>query len=273
MESGLHLTDLQTESDSSATRPPRANILGVKIDAVDMASALRRIESALAENRKGYVCAPDAYNIMCAQDDPEQRRILNNSLLTIADSRAVVWTAWAYGIRQLRQVGGPELMLEMCRVSQTRGYRHFFYGGEPGVAEELRKLLELRFPGLNVVGTYTPPFRPLTDAECDDLIGLVATLKPDLFWVGISSPKQERFMAEYLPLLDTKLMFAVGAAFNFHTGRVRFSPHWMQLAGLSWLFRLTQEPKRLWRRYFFAIPRFLWGVGLQLLGLRRYPLR
>jgi N-acetylglucosaminyldiphosphoundecaprenol N-acetyl-beta-D-mannosaminyltransferase len=247
-----------------------ANVLGIRIDAVDTAGALRRIESALAENRKGYVCSPDASNIIYAQDNPQQRRILNNSLLTIPDSRAVVWAAWAQGVRQAGHVGGPELMLEMCRLSQTRGYRHFFYGSEPGVAEELRKVLQQRFPGLNVVGTYAPPFRPLSDAERDDLIGLVASLKPDMFWVGISSPKQERFMAEYLPLLDTKLMFAVGAAFNFHTGRVRFSPHWVRVAGISWLFRLTQEPRRLWRRYLFTIPRFLWGVGLQLSGLRSY---
>jgi len=250
-----------------------ANILGVRIDAVDIAGAVQRIELALGKNQKGYICGPDVNSIMLAQRDPSHRRIINNSFLSHADSRALFWTAQAQGVSQLKQVGGPELMLEMCRVSQAHGYRSFLYGGaEPGIAEELKTVLERRFPGLNIVGTYTPPFRPLNAAEREELIALVSAVKPDLFWVGTGTPNQYQFMAEYLPLLDTKIMFGVGAAFNFFTGRVRFSPHWMQLAGISWLFRLTQEPKRLWKRYFFSIPRYLFEITLQFLGLRKYPL-
>lgn len=259
-------------SDNQTSVRPQtwANILGIRIDALDTAEALDQIEAALAVGRKGYLCAPDVCSIVCAQQDAVHRAILNGSFLTIADSRAVVWTAWAEGVRSLRQIGGPELMLALCARSVEPGYRHFLYGGDPGVAEELKTVLEGRFPGIAIVGTYCPPYRPLNQEERRQLICQVAAAQPDLFWVGIGSPKQERFMAEYLPLLDTKLMLAVGAAFNFHTGRVRFSPHWMQLAGLSWLFRLTQEPRRLWRRYGRAIPKFLWLIGLQLCALRHF---
>jgi N-acetylglucosaminyldiphosphoundecaprenol N-acetyl-beta-D-mannosaminyltransferase len=249
-----------------------ANILGVKVDAIDTAAALASIESALEQGRKGYICAPDASNILRAQDDESHRRILNGSLLTIADSRAVVWTAWMQGVHDLHQIGGPELMLEMCRLSQSRGYRHFLYGGDEGVADQLKPILEQRFQGIKIVGTYCPPFRPLNESERKALIEQVSRTKPDLFWVGIGSPKQERFMAEYLPLLDTKIMFGVGAAFNFHSGRVHFSPRWMQLVGLSWLFRLAQEPRRLWKRYLLSIPRFTWSILLQLLRLHHYSL-
>jgi N-acetylglucosaminyldiphosphoundecaprenol N-acetyl-beta-D-mannosaminyltransferase len=124
------------------------------------------------------------------------------------------------------------------------------------------------FPGIRIVGTYTPPFRHLDLREEADLVRMVAQAAPDIFWVGISTPKQEKFMAEYLPKLDTKLMFGVGAAFDFHSGRVKFAPLWLRSAGMSWLFRLCHEPRRLWKRYFFSYPRFLWSMTLQLLGWR-----
>ena len=153
------------------------------------------------------------------------------------------------------RVYGPDLMLNLCEYSRAEGFTHFFYGGNPGVADDLRRTLETRFPGLRVVGTYCPPFRPLNDAERGALQALVAELRPDFFWVGLSTPKQERFMAEYLPQLPgAKVFLGVGAAFDLLTGRLRQAPRWMQRNGLEWFYRLTQEPKRLARRYLVNNP-------------------
>jgi N-acetylglucosaminyldiphosphoundecaprenol N-acetyl-beta-D-mannosaminyltransferase len=162
-------------------------------------------------------------------------------------------------------------MLEFCRHSVARGYRHFLYGGNEGVAEELASNLLRRFPGLNIVGTYTPPFRPLDTHEEQELVARIAACKPDVMWIGLSTPKQERFMAQYLSRLDTCLMVGVGAAFDIHTGRIQDAPPWIKSAGLQWLHRLIQEPGRLWRRYLINNPKFLCYIALQLSRLVRYP--
>jgi N-acetylglucosaminyldiphosphoundecaprenol N-acetyl-beta-D-mannosaminyltransferase len=161
-------------------------------------------------------------------------------------------------------------MLELCRRSVQHGFRHFLYGGVPGVAEELARRLTLRVPGLKIVGTYTPPFRPLNEEEESNLRSQVAACRPDIFWVGLSTPKQEKFMAQYLDTLDTKLMIGVGAAFDIHTGRITDAPQWMKIGGLQWLHRLIQEPRRLWKRYLLNNPRFVLLIALQLAGIRKY---
>ena len=170
------------------------------------------------------------------------------------------------------QLTGPNLMLSVCELSAKLGYTNFFYGGNTGVADELKQNLCRRFPGLKVVGTYTPPFRKLNSAEEAELISTVARLKPDIFWVGLSTPKQERFMAEYIHKLDTTLMMGVGAAFDMHTGRIQDSPDWIKRAGLQWAHRLAQEPRRLWKRYLINNPRFIFKIAFQLLGLTKYEL-
>jgi len=156
-------------------------------------------------------------------------------------------------------------------LSVERGYRNFLYGGETGVAEFLGESLQKRFPGLQVVGTYTPPFRSLTPEEEESLLAQVRDSRPHLLWVGLSTPKQERFMAQYVHRLQVPLLVGVGAAFDFHTGRVRDSADWVKRAGLQWLHRLIQDPKRLWRRYLRNNPAFLWNVACQFMRLRSYP--
>jgi N-acetylglucosaminyldiphosphoundecaprenol N-acetyl-beta-D-mannosaminyltransferase len=162
------------------------------------------------------------------------------------------------------------LMLRLCELSAFRGFSHFFYGGRPGVAEKLRERLETKFPGLRVVGTFCPPFRALTPPEADELRCLVERLRPDVFWVGLSTPKQEQFMARYWQALDSTLYIGVGAAFDFHAGLLRQAPRWMQRNGLEWLFRLGCEPRRLWKRYLKNNPLFVVRAALQLSGLRKY---
>ena len=201
------------------------------------------------------------------------RDIHNRALLCTPDGMPMVWMGKLHGHREMDRVYGPDLMLNLCDHSRAEGFTHFFYGGNPGVADELRRTLETRFPGLRVAGTYCPPFRSLDDAERAELQARVAALRPDFFWVGLSTPKQERFMAEYLPLLpEAKIFLGVGAAFDLLTGRLRQAPRWMQRHGLEWFYRLTQEPKRLARRYLVNNPLFVGRMALQLTGARKYPL-
>jgi N-acetylglucosaminyldiphosphoundecaprenol N-acetyl-beta-D-mannosaminyltransferase len=170
------------------------------------------------------------------------------------------------------QVAGPDLILQFCQLSSQKGYSQFFFGGAPGVAEQLRDALTQRYPGLKVVGTYTPPFRPLNGPEESDVCELLARLKPDVTWIGLGAPKQELFMAQHLKRFDTTLMVGVGAAFDMHTGRISDAPQWVKRAGFAWLHRFVQEPKRLWKRYLKSHPRFVWAITFQLLGLKKYNL-
>jgi N-acetylglucosaminyldiphosphoundecaprenol N-acetyl-beta-D-mannosaminyltransferase len=158
-------------------------------------------------------------------------------------------------------------MLDLLAVP---GLRHFFYGGAPGVTSVLRQKMEARFPGVQITGTLEPPFRPLTEEELAALARQVAAARPDIMWIGLSTPKQERFMAAHLERLETLLMIGVGAAFDFHAGRVPQAPRWMQRAGLEWFYRLCREPRRLGPRYLKNNPRFLYCLMLESLGLRRF---
>lgn len=259
-----------------AAAPPRerirANILGVGVDAIDLGMAVERLLGAADAGERGYVCVTGVHGIMEAQKDPELRGILNGSLLTTPDGMPTVWIGRAQGHGWMRRVYGPDLMLALCERTAKTGHTHFLYGGAPGVAEELRRRLVARFPGLRVVGTYTPPFRPLEADEEAALAEQVAAASPDFFWVGLSTPKQERFMARYCGRLETRVMLGVGAAFDMHSGRVRQAPRWMQRSGLEWFYRLCQEPRRLYKRYLVNNPKFVYHIALQLLGIKRYEL-
>jgi N-acetylglucosaminyldiphosphoundecaprenol N-acetyl-beta-D-mannosaminyltransferase len=164
-------------------------------------------------------------------------------------------------------------MLEVMGRKEFSHCRHFLCGGSAGVAGQLRDKMLGRFPWASIVGTYTPPFRPMTTDEEDELATQVRLLQPDIIWVGLSTPKQDRFMFRYLPLLETKLMVGVGAAFLFHTGAIQDSPGWVKRAGLQWLHRLLQEPSRLWPRYLVNVPLFLFHAALQIIGLRSYGVK
>jgi N-acetylglucosaminyldiphosphoundecaprenol N-acetyl-beta-D-mannosaminyltransferase len=170
----------------------------------------------------------------------------------------------------MRRVYGPDLMMAVCAMSVRKGWRHFLYGGKPGVAEKLQAVLQERFPGIVISGTFTPPFRLLHADEEADLQNQVRNVKPDCFWVGLSTPKQELFMASTLTKLDVKVMFGVGAAFDVWTGNIQDAPAWVKKAGLQWAHRLIQEPRRLWRRYVSIVPVFLLLILLQVLGVRKY---
>ncbi len=212
---------------------PRADVLGVGISAIDVQDALCLSERLLREHGKGYVCLTGVHGVMEAQRDDGLRAILNRAFLCAPDGMPTVWVGRLQGHRKMRRVYGPDYMLQMCQRSVKLGYRHFLYGGNPGVAEKLQHRLEQRFPGIKIVGTYTPPFRPLEPAEEDELAAIVSLARPDIFWVGLSTPKQEHFMARYLNRLDTALMVGVGAAFDIHAGLLADAPQWIKNCGIA----------------------------------------
>jgi len=251
----------------------RANVLGVGVNALNLDLAVAAVAEALDQKLKGYVCVTGVHGVSEAQRDPAFRAILNRSFLTTPDGMPMVWMGRWQGFREMSRVYGPDLMLRVCEVSQARGWTHFLYGGAPGVAEELQRRLEQRFPGLKVVGVHTPPFRPLGADEEQELVRQVGALKPDVFWVGLSTPKQERFMARYGRELDATLFFGVGAAFDIHAGRIRQAPRWMQRSGLEWLFRLACDPGRLWKRYLINNPLFILRALCQLAGIKKYRIQ
>ena len=250
----------------------RVNVLGVGVSVLNLDSALAAISGALAKKSRGYVCVTGVHGVMESQGDPALRGILNRAFLNTPDGMPMVWAGKLRGFRAMDRVYGPDLMHLVCDWSRQQNYTHFLYGGADGVAPELQRRLEEKFPGLKIVGTYTPPFRALNAAEEAELIRTVGELQPDILWVGLSTPKQERFMAQYGPKLAATLMFGVGAAFDFHAGRVRQAPRWMQRSGLEWLFRLGCEPRRLWKRYLKNNPVFAWKIFWQLTGLKKYEL-
>jgi N-acetylglucosaminyldiphosphoundecaprenol N-acetyl-beta-D-mannosaminyltransferase len=252
--------------------PARVNVLGVGISAINLESAVALVGQALDQQARGYVCVTGVHGVTEARQDPGFRAILNGAFLNTPDGMPMVWMGKLRGFSHMGRVYGPDLMLAVCDAGRARGVTHFLYGGGPGVAQELKLRLERRMPGLRIVGALTPPFRPLTSGEEDDLANRVKTLRPDLFWVGLSTPKQEKFMAQYWQRLEATLFFGVGAAFDFHAGRLRQAPGWMQRSGLEWLFRLGCEPRRLGRRYLKNNPLFLARVFCQLTRLREYPL-
>lgn len=247
------------------------NVLGVGISALNLPLAVQAVDEALRERRKGYICVTGVHGVMESQQDEELKRIHNRSFLTTPDGMPMVWMGRRQGVAHMGRVYGPDLMLEVFRLSEQRGYRQFLYGGNDGVAEAMRAEMARQFPNLPVVGTYEPPFRPLTAVEERHLVEQVAAARPDIMWIGLSTPKQERFMAEYLPKLEVGLMAGVGAAFNFYTGRVPQAPLWMQRSGLEWFYRFVKEP-RVRRRYLSIVPRFLLAALAQQSGLRRHKL-
>ncbi len=260
-------------SISKESTAPRINVLGTRVAALNLDTAVQQIcEWIDAEDSRRYVCVTDVHCIMQSYRRPDVRNIYNSADICVPDGMPLTWVGRRRGFPDMGRVYGPDLMLKMMEVGVEKGYSHYLYGGAEGVADELRDRMTERFPGLRVAGTYFPPFRPLTDEEKREVIEDINRSQADLFWVGLGAPKQDLLMAEFRDLVNSKVMLGVGAAFDFHTGRVRQAPRWMMQLGLEWFFRLCVEPRRLGPRYLRNNPSFLWHIFLQSTGLRRYPI-
>jgi len=251
--------------------PGIVDVLGVNVSAVNMDVAVSLAERWIDAGQPGYVCVTGVHGVMEAQKDPGFRRILNGAAMNLPDGMPMTWVGRLLGFRHIDRVFGPDFVTAVCRLSVERGLRNFFYGGQPGVAQLLSENLRSRFPGLQVVGSYTPPFRSLNPQEECELLAQVLQSRPHILWVGLSTPKQERFMAQYVRRFNVPLLVGVGAAFDYHTGRIRDCSPWIKRAGLQWLHRLMQDPKRLWKRYLLNNPAFIFRIIGQLAGQRAKP--
>jgi N-acetylglucosaminyldiphosphoundecaprenol N-acetyl-beta-D-mannosaminyltransferase len=236
---------------------PRVDVLGVGISAITMAMAVEEITRWVDMGEQHYVCVTGVHGVMESRRDPELRRIHMRSGLTTPDGMPMVWAAHWAGAQHVERVYGPDLMLALCGRAAERGWSSYFYGGKEGVPELLAERLSHQFPGLKMVGTHSPPFGTLTDEEADRVVERINRADPDLLWVGLSTPKQERWMAAHVGKVRAPALLGVGAAFDIHAGVLRQAPKWMQHYGLEWLYRLSREPRRLWRRYLHNNPRFL----------------
>jgi len=251
----------------------RVNILGVGVNAVNMQMALDEIEGWIEERKQNFVLNVPAHCIVeCLRDD-NLRKIYNRAGLVNPDGMPIAWIARWMGHRHVSQVCGPDLMLTLCERSVSKGYRHFLYGGwPPDVVEQLAGQLERKFPSIQIVGKFAPPFRPLTEAEDVEITALINRANPDIVWIGLGAAKEEFWAESHLHRVTAPALIGVGAAFDFHAGIKSRAPRWMSQAGLEWFFRVLTEPKRLGSRYLKDNPVFLWNMFLQALGRQPRPL-
>ena len=246
-------------------------VLGVCVDVVQIPDVVERMEEWIAR-REGcrYVAVTGMHGVMEAQHDGEFKTILNSAGLVVPDGMPLVWIGRRKGFPELRRrVYGPELMLSFCRETAGKGHRHFLFGGELGVPERLAASLLKSCPGLCIAGMFSPPFRQLTAEEDAKIVEMIRGAAPDVLWVGLSTPKQEKWMRDHCDRLGVPVLVGVGAAFDVLSARKKQAPAWMREHGLECLFRLVQEPRRLWKRYLVMGSQFIFFEALELLGLRR----
>lgn len=249
----------------------RFSVLGVSVAAVQIPQVVSQIEAWIqTRERCRYIAVTGMHGVTEAQRDGLFKRVLNSADLVVPDGMPLIWLARRKGHSLGRRVYGPELMDAFSAQSAKRGYRHFLYGGGPGVPEKLARALREKHPGLHIVGTLSPPFGALSSEEDEILIGQINDAHPDVIWVGLSTPKQERWMFEHRDRLNAAVLIGVGAAFDFAAGLKTQAPTWMRERGLEWFFRLAQEPRRLWRRYLVSGSKFLYWVALEQLGIRKW---
>jgi N-acetylglucosaminyldiphosphoundecaprenol N-acetyl-beta-D-mannosaminyltransferase len=222
-----------------------------------MQSAVGTIKRWIDTRDQQFVCVTGVHGVIESYRDGAIRKIHNSAGMVTPDGMPLVWFGHHLGFTQMARVYGPDLMLEVCEFSLRTGYRHFFYGGAPGVPEKLAAELQGRFPGLAVAGTYSPPFGDVSQEEDARIAQIINASRADIVWVGISTPKQEKWMASHTGRVDAPVLIGVGAAFDIHSGLKPQAPAWMRRSGLEWLFRLSTEPKRLWKRYAINNPLFV----------------
>lgn len=254
-----------TPDDRSGKPIARVDVLGVGVSAVSLPDAVAEIARWVKHREPHYVCVTGVHGVMESQRDPALLQVHNDSGLTTPDGMPMVWAGRRAGADGMTRVYGPDLMLALCEKARAEGWTSYFYGGKPGVPDLLRDRLQSRFPGIQVVGSHSPPFRPLTAQEDAQEVQRINDADPDLLWVGLSTPKQERWMAAHVGRVNAPAMLGVGAAFDIHAGVLPQAPPWMQQRGLEWVYRLGREPRRLWRRYLRNNPVFVYKI------LRRPP--
>ena len=236
---------------------PTCNILKVNIAVTDMKKTVSYLEEQLPELSGSYICVSNVHTTVTAYDDESYRVVQNGALIALPDGKPLSLTSRKRGFPDADRVTGPDLMEEIFRISAAHGWRHYFYGSTEETLDALRKALEEKYPGIVIAGMYSPPFRPLTPVEDMADIERINQARADFVWVGLGAPKQERWMAFHEGKIHG-LMIGVGAGFDYHAGRLKRAPQWMQRCSLEWLYRLMQDPVRLFKRYFVTNTKYLW---------------
>jgi N-acetylglucosaminyldiphosphoundecaprenol N-acetyl-beta-D-mannosaminyltransferase len=275
---GVNRKQADRVTDSTAPAPaddpaafPRVTVLGLRICAVDMTGVCAAILGCIRAGRRTEVVLAAVHSIFDAMDEPRARHAMVQATLCLPDGVPLVWLCRAGGHAGAQRIFGPDLMLALSEhIAAERGLSVFYFGGAPGVAEDLAARMEAAYPGLRTAGTLCPPFRPPTESEDEAHIAAINDSGADVLWVGLGSPKQEAWIDAHRDRLTVPVRIGIGAAFDYNTGRIRRAPRWMQACALEWLFRLVQEPRRLWRRYARNNPLFLWWLFCERVGLKRF---
>jgi N-acetylglucosaminyldiphosphoundecaprenol N-acetyl-beta-D-mannosaminyltransferase len=266
------MTDLLSTTAAPPAAPRTQPILGIPLALTDYERTLDWIDAMAETGGRGYICVAAVHTVMACQEDPELRAAVLGSDFTVPDGQPLVWALNALGHRLRDRVYGPDLMEAACARAERTGRRMFFYGGrdsDPTALGQLETALRTRFPNLQIAGMLQASFRPLSDQEADAVAEAINEAEADIVWVGLGVPRQEKWMARMRDRLDAPVLIGVGAAFDFHAGLVKQAPDHLQRAGMEWLFRLVQEPRRLWRRYARYNPRFVAGFLRQYSAQQR----
>ena len=262
---GARATTIKQESKKAN----RLNVIGLKLSVCNYKTAIEQIIELVKRGKGGYVCVSTVHMAMEAFDNTEYQKIVNEADLVTPDGMPMFWMKKLQGAKNVSQVRGTNLMMKLFGVAEENDFTVGFYGGSQEVLDELSERLEGEYPNLKISYIYSPPFRPLTEEEDREVTKNIAASETDILFVGLGCPKQERWMADHADKVDS-VMIGVGAAFNFYAGKTKESPEWMRKIGLEWLYRLLQEPRRLWKRYIILNPRFVWQAMLQLTGLKKF---
>ena len=238
---------------------PTCNIMGVNIAAINMEWLLKYIEKNLLKIKGDYICVSNVHTTVISYKDASYCAIQNGGLMAIPDGGPLSSVGRKRGYKNMERTTGPSLMGEVFEISMEKGYRHYFYGSTEETLKTLKHNLLKRYPKLQIVGMYSPPFQPVTSKENEEIIDKINKTNPDFVWIGLGAPKQEKWMADHQGLIDG-LMIGVGAGFDYYAENIRRAPEWMQKRNLEWLYRLIQDPKRLLKRYMYTNSCFIWNA-------------
>lgn len=241
---------------------PTCNIMGVNIAAINMEWLLDYIEKNLSEIKGDYICVSNVHTTVTSYEDAAYCAIQNGGLMAIPDGGPLSTVGQKRGHKNMERTTGPSLMGEIFEISAEKGYRHYFYGSKEETLELLHQKLTDKYPGIQIAGMYSPPFRPLTKEEDKAIIEKINETKPDFVWVGLGAPKQEKWMAAHQGKING-LMIGVGAGFDYYAENIKRAPEWMQKHNLEWAYRLIQDPKRLFKRYLVTNTKFIWNAMIR----------
>ncbi len=241
---------------------PTCNIMGVNIAAINMEWLLEYLDKNIDLLHGDYICVSNVHSTVTSFEEPEYCAVQNGGIMAIPDGGPLSTVGRKRGHKNMQRTTGPSLMGEIFKISAKRGYRHFFYGSKQETLDLLEEKLNENYPGIQIVGMYSPPFRPLTDEEDVMVIKMINDAKPDFVWVGLGAPKQEKWMASHQGKIDG-LMIGVGAGFDYYAGNIERAPEWMQKSNMEWFYRLIQDPKRLFNRYLHTNTKFIWNAMIK----------